>query len=61
MEVEPQLGDIAIVTTKSTKQFVAVWTYATGIDYFWRPVISGTGTNVLVDPEVGFELIGIEY
>jgi hypothetical protein len=51
-------GDIAIVTTKSGRRFVAVWTLAPGIDYFWHPVIHGTAPSALKDPDVGFVVIG---
>ena len=59
--MEPQLGDIAVVTTQSGKQYVGVWTLAPGIDYFWRRLVSKPKINSLVDPDVSFEITGIEY
>lgn len=54
----PEPGDIAVVTTQSGHRFVATYTLAPGIDYFWLPVIEGTGRNMFTDPDVSFELIG---
>lgn len=51
-------GDIAIVTTESGHRYVGVYTLATGIDYFWNPVIKGTGTNQFTDPDKSVEVIG---
>lgn len=51
-------GDIAVVTKESGKQFVGVYTLAPGIDYYWKPVIEGTGGNALLDPDVSAEVIG---
>ena len=61
MKIDAQEGDIAIVTTKSGKQYVGVWTLAPGIDYFWRRLVPKPKINSLVDPDVDFEVIGIEY
>lgn len=31
-------GDIGVVTTKSGYTYLAQWTLAPGIDYYWRPL-----------------------
>lgn len=56
--IDAQEGDIAVVTQKSGNKYVGVWTLARGIDYFWCPVVPGTGGNQLVDPDVSFEIVG---
>jgi hypothetical protein len=56
--ITPQLGDIAIVTTKSGKQYVGVWSLAPGIEYFWCRVVRKPKINSLIDPDVDFEVIG---
>jgi hypothetical protein len=58
MYVTYEEGDIAVVTTKKGKKFVGIYTSAPGIDYFWHPVIEGTGGNMLTDSEVKIEVIG---
>lgn len=56
--VLPSEGDIALVTQRDGTQYVGVYTLAPGIDYFWRPVIRGTGGHQLVNPDVAHEVIG---
>jgi hypothetical protein len=55
---DPQEGDIALVTTRSGKQYVGVWTLAPGIDYFWSRVTNKPKINSLIDPDVSYEIIG---
>lgn len=61
MRIEYEEGDIAIVTTKSGYQYVGVYTYAPGIDYYWRPLIKhdNSANNQLVDPDDKIEYIGV--
>ncbi len=59
MRVVYDEGDIAIVTTESGHKYVGIYTLAPGIDYFWSPIIEGTGTNQFTDPDKSFEVIGI--
>jgi hypothetical protein len=51
-------NDIAVVTTASGKTYVGVYLLAPGIDYFWKPVIPGTGSNQIVDPDMSAVVIG---
>lgn len=56
---EYEEGDIAIVTTKKGRRFVAKYTLAPGIDYYWNPVLGREGLeSIFVDPEVDVEVIG---
>lgn len=55
----PTEGDIAVVTTRSGVKYVATYTLAPGIDYFWNPVISPKGfLGSLIDPDESYVIIG---
>ncbi len=61
MKNEIELGSIALVTKKSGYQYVGIWSLAPGIDYYWSPVVPATrGLHHITDPDVSFDVIGIE-
>lgn len=61
MKIVYELGDIAIVTTKKGRKFLAVYTLAPGIDTYWRPIWKPEILeSALADPEVSIEYIGKE-
>ncbi len=58
MRITYEEGDIAVVTTRSGKKYVGIYTHAPGIDYFWAPAIPGTAPNAMTDPDIAFEYLG---
>lgn len=50
-------GDVAMVTTRSGREYVGVYTYAPGIDYFWRHLDGAERGTGLTDPDIDARLL----